>query len=346
MEVMKRASKTSKACEPCRRRKVKCNGQQPCDLCQQHPAHCVFRAKARDRTSTRQRAIRGNNDGDSAIRIESQTVLSETSPAVPAPRDNQRPADPEVYRGITATNVHEHGSGEGAQLFYGPSSNFAFLQQLHKSIVNHGLRRQPEGQENHEGSEGLDMFVQRSVFFGTPASLGTTHYTTPRLPIEIVTIAQAFIFLTEFKVVSLHLLPLFTETELDQMLHSFYSHGSQAALHPQEMALILAVLANGALSTNATDMAELLYEQAKTTASEFDEAVTLPMIQFYMLLADYQINMGRPNSAYLYLGAATRRALAMGLNRELSRATSDERRLHKCRSTMWTLFFHERYMVP
>jgi hypothetical protein len=343
---MRRLSKISKACEPCRRRKVKCNGQQPCDLCQQHPANCVFRAKARDRTSTRQRAARNNYDSDAAIPMKSQTVLSETSPTVPAPKDNQRPADPEVYRGITATHAHDHDSGEHAQLFYGPSSNFAFLQQFHKSIVNYGLRRQPEGQENYEGSNGLDMFVQRSIFFGTPASLGTTRSTRSCLPIEMVTVAQASIFLTEFKAVSLHLLPLFTETELDQMLHSLYSHGSQTALRPQEMALILAVLADGALSTNATDMAELLFEQAKTTASAFDESVTLSMIQFYMLLADYQINMGRPNSAYLYLGAATRRAIAMGLNREVSRATSDERNLQKRRSTMWTLFFHERYMIP
>jgi hypothetical protein len=102
-------------------------------------------------------------------------------------------------------------------------------------------------------------------------------------------------------------------------------------------------LASGALSADATDLAEKLYEQSKVIAAAFDEAVTLAMIQTSILLSDYQVNMGRPNSSYLHLGAATRRAFAMGLNREGSRARHDDKELQKRRSTMWCLYFHERY---
>jgi hypothetical protein len=114
-------TKISKACEPCRRRKVKCNGKQPCGLCQQHPAHCLYRAKARDRTSARQRASRINNQPSAATDTHSNN--SET----PLPtRDH--PADPEVYRGVTATHTQQGpNAGECAQLFYGPSSNFALI---------------------------------------------------------------------------------------------------------------------------------------------------------------------------------------------------------------------------
>jgi hypothetical protein len=276
------------------------------------------------------------------------------SPATRTPReDHNTPADPEVYRGITATHHHHHGpdSGECAQLFYGPSSNFAFLQQLHKSILDygrildHGRMRQPDGPGDHEGSEGLDMFVQRSIFFGTPPTFDVTQSIRSSPPTEIVSADRAAVFLEKFKTVSSHLFPLFTEAELDQMFRDLYPEEGRYTSSAQEMALILAILAIGALSTDATDLAEILYEQAKTVAYAFAEAVTLSMIQFKILLADYQVNMGRPNSAYLHLGDATRRAFAMGLNREAGRTASDETVLQKRRSAMWCLYFHERYIL-
>jgi hypothetical protein len=335
-------SKVSKACEPCRRRKIKCNGEQPCGLCQQHPAHCQYRAKARDRTSARQRASRTSTHVGESLATESQTVSSDNPPTASTPRGNHQPADPEVYRGITATPSGPN-AGECAQLFYGPSSNFAFLQQLHKGVLHHGLKRTSDGHDDHEGGAGLDMFVQRSIFFGTPSLLGTGHSARPCRPTEIVSATQATRFLDKFKVASYHLVPMFTEMELDQMLHDLYQQDSHLALRSQETGLVLAALASGALSADATDLAEKLYEQSKVIAAAFDEAVTLAMIQTSILLSDYQVNMGRPNSSYLHLGAATRRAFAMGLNREGSRARHDDKELQKRRSTMWCLYFHERY---
>lgn len=338
---MDRPGKISKACEPCRRRKIRCNGQQPCQLCQQTPANCVYRAKARHRMSARQKAALDNNDTNTPT----TPLLSTTPPAATStPRDNNTPADPEVYRGITATHYH-HGpdSGECAQLFYGPSSNFAFLQQLHKGILDYGRIRQPDGHGDHEGGAGLDMFVQRSIFFGTATTLDTVQSARSFPPTEIVSAARAALFLEKFKAVSSHLFPLFTETELDQMFRDLYPEDGQITSSQQEMALTLAALAIGALSTDFTDLAEILYEQAKTIAHAFTDAVTLSMIQFKILLADYQVNMGRPNSAYLHLGDATRRAFAMGLNREAGRTASDEIGLQKRRCAIWCLYFHERW---
>jgi hypothetical protein len=341
-------SKISKACEPCRRRKIKCNGEQPCGLCRQHPAHCQYRAKARDRTSARQRASRTSSHVDVSLATELQTASSENPPTASTPRENHQPADPEVYRGITATHTQGPNAGECAQLFYGPSSNFAFLQQLHKGVLHHGLKRTSDGHDDQEGNAGLDMFVQRSIFFGTPSLLGAGHSARPCRPTEIVSATQATRFLDKFKVASYHLVPMFTENELDQMLNDLYQQDSHLTLRSQEAGLVLAALASGALSANDTDLAEKLYEQSKAIAAAFDEAVTLVMIQTSILLSDYQVNMGRPNSSYLHLGAATRRAFAMGLNREGSRARHDDKELQKRRSTMWCLYFHERYffLVP
>jgi hypothetical protein len=338
--------KVSKACEPCRQRKIRCNGQQPCQLCRQQPVLCVYRAKARHRASARQRAVQPTlnaNDNDGTSLTESLPLPSATPPATHnTPRDNNQPADPEVYRGITATHAHSPDSSECTQLFYGPSSNFAFLQQFHKGILNYGRTRQAEGDGDHEGGEGLDMFVQRSLFFGTPVTYDPANPLRSLPSIDMISATRASVFPKQFKIASLHLFPLFPEAELDQMFHDLYPKGVQTTLRPQKMALMLIILANGALATDATDLAETLYEQAKTIAYMYTEAVTLSMIQFYLLLADFQVNMGRPNSAYLHLGDATRRAFAMGINREASRVASDEVVLQKRRATMWCLYFHER----
>jgi hypothetical protein len=290
---MDRPGKISKACEPCRRRKIRCNGQQPCLLCQQTPAQCTYRAKARDRASARQRAaaLGDSNENNGSTPTRSQPQLpSATPPATHTPRDHNTPADPEVYRGITATHHHGLDSGECAQLFYGPSSNFAFLQQLHKSILDYGRTRQPAGNGDHEGLEGLDMFVQRSIFFGTPSTFDATQSVSSLTSADALSPSRAAVFLDKFKTVSSHLFPLFADVELDQMLYTLYPEEgriapSQINTSQQERALTLAVLAIGALSTDATDLAEILYEQAKTVAHPFTEAVTLSMIQFKMLLA-------------------------------------------------------------
>lgn len=197
--------------------------------------------------------------------------------------------------------------------------------------------------DEREGGEGLDMFVQRSIFFGTQSRISSAHAMASGSITEAVPFLQASLFLSNFTAMSLPILPLFSKQELEDLLHELYSEEEQTGLRCQQKALTLAVLAVGALSTAHTDKAEFLYEQAKITAAHFDEAVTLTMIQFSITLGDYQINMGRPNSAYLHLGIAVRKAFAMGLNRQAAGTSSNDSLTQKRRSTMWCLYFHERY---
>lgn len=336
------ANKISKACEPCRRRKIRCNGLQPCNACHSQPGQCAYRVKARSRKSAAQTAAKPATPANTPKAAQEVPPTAELAPHAEQDETAQDTPNPSVYHGITATHTHGAEPVECPQLFYGPSSNFAFLQQLHRSILHFGAVRQPELREDHEGSEGLDMFVQRSIFFGTPRRVTASHPITNVPLSEVVDLPQALSFLSEFLSVSLHLLPMFTRPELEDLLQSFYSGTGNPHLRPQQKALLCAVLAIGALSTDHTDQAELLYEQAKITALAFDEAVTLSMIQLSILFGDYQINIGRPNSAYLHLGVAVRKAFAMGLNREAIGKDPSDHSLQKRRSTMWCLYFHER----
>jgi hypothetical protein len=182
--------------------------------------------------------------------------------------------------------------------------------------------------------------MQRSIFFGTPCRIDPEAIRSPNIQLPVITRAQAKEFLEEFKVVSHYRLPFYTFSELDILLDTLYSQEPHA-IPPQTKANLFAILAIGALSTPYTELAETLIVEAKREALIFDDAVTLQMLQLCMLFADYQVNMGRPNSTYLHLGVACRKAFALGLHTEALTARLDDATLQNHRTSLWLLYFYE-----
>jgi len=239
-------------------------------------------------------------------------------------------------------------STDSPQLFYGPSSNFAFLQQLHRGILNKTARgRRRRGSDVEEGGPGLDMFLQRSIFFGTPQRVQLDNvFPTGSVLKPQVDLSQAGLFLEMFKQAHSHIYPFLTHAELDVLQQQLQKDISiitgEAPLPPQKRIMVLAMLAMGALSTPCTDQAEYLYALAKRDALFFSEAVTLSMIQHSVLLAGYQIHTGRPNSAYIHIGTASRNAFSMGLHRDSPAREGHMGNAKERQATLWSLYFHER----
>ncbi|KAI3398056.1 hypothetical protein diail_9920 [Diaporthe ilicicola] len=375
--------KNPKACEPCRRRKVRCNGQTPCNRCDRKPADCVYRLRTRIRKSNAQRAAAaaaaaaGGGATDPAkaphppppVAVAAE-VRSSVSTATAAggeqptphpssaghdspsgfrrgiPESGEGPtSDSAIYQSIAAVPQRsdvEPVQGGTARLFYGPASQFAFLQQVHRGVLSStGPHGQPD-REVQEGGPGLDLFLQRSFFFGTAPRFDATGFHRPASTIfPELPLAQAKIFLEKYKAWSAHTLPFFTNVELDKMLHHLYN--SDETKVSQTKALMLAVLALGALATPHTDLAEEVMARAKYEASLFDDTVSLPMIQYSLLLAEYQTSMGRPNLTYLMLGTACRKAFALGLHREAANSLTRPEDAEKCRTTLWCLYYQESW---
>ena len=331
-------TKISKACEPCRRRKVKCNGEHPCPNCRSRPMECRYRLKSRIRA-------RHSTPSNPPSATSSNPVDSRPEPGSER-RIEPQDAPSELYGTVVAAAQQApHQSTDGSQLFYGPSSNFAFLQQLHRII----LSSQPGGLTSSSGGhddQGLDLFLQRNVFFGVPSRLTQeTHNLltqNARLP-DIAPRPLAEQFLDNFKVSSLHLLPFLTDASLDTLFALAYSEDAGSQPELQKAILLPLVLAIGALSTPETELAEALFMYAKWRSAMYEDAVTLPMIQISLLKADYQINIGRPNSGYLTVGTACRKALAMGLhaNAEKTYPQTHVEDIEERRTTLWCLYFYE-----
>lgn len=354
--------KNPKACEPCRRRKIRCDGKTPCNRCDKNPEDCTYRLRTRVRKTAAEKAAAARaaaSDGRDA------GDLARASMPLPAPggstipqlslqaqgtegvRPDLGPAYSNVYQGVAAV-PEQQGTGrewaENGRLFYGPSSQFAFLQQLHRGIISSSQPGQAD-KEVQEGGAGLDLFLQRSFFFGTASRIDHGSLLgSPNSLFALVPIEQARIFLDNFKVWSLQLLPFFSNVELDQMLENLYISDQYAQTRPsQSKALTLAILALGALATPHTNTAEMLLAKAKYEAVCFDDTVSVQMIQFSLLVADYQTNMGRPNAVYLSLGTACRKAFALGLHREAANSLTRPDHTQSYRATLWSLYSLESW---
>ncbi|RMY60963.1 hypothetical protein D0864_13011, partial [Hortaea werneckii] len=344
--------------EQCRRRKIRCSGGQPCVYCQDRaPRDCLYRVKNRDRprkvTAEHRQPSPAQENASSSSRREKQDTdrpshfFTSHKSSINVKRD-YKDADhfsqEELDRGLTA--VHHPGMEDSTQLFYGPTSNFAFIQQIHRGVLLKAAEKQASSssKQTNEGkrahSDVLDQFVQRSIFFGTPSRIDLTTGS-----LNDVSYPDALALTTNYNTTTHNLLPFFAEGELEQLVRELYSVEPLSAQPSQKRAITLAVLGLGALSTPRTSVAEALYAQAKVCAAPFEDAVTLTMIQFSLLCADYQCNLGRPNSAYMQLGAACRRAFAFGLHKEGATSRLREDEFKKRRVTMWCLYFYERHIA-
>lgn len=267
----------------------------------------------------------------------------EPGPQDPSPKCLSARAYNNVYQSVTA--AHEQGTGkwpENSRLFYGPASQFAFLQQVHRGLISSAGSHGQQDREVQEGGPGLDLFLQRSFFFGTASRVDISSILRPASTIfPEVPLPQARIFLDKFKAWTARHLPLFTNDELDKMFENLYSSEEPQSRPSQTKALTLAVLAVGALATPHTDTAEILLTRAKYEATLFNDTVSLQMIQFSLLLADYHLGMGRPNLVYLSVGTACRKAFALGLHRESANCLTRREEVQKYRKTLWSLYSME-----
>lgn len=359
--------KNPKACEPCRRRKVRCDGKTPCNRCEKRPSECTYRLRTRVRKSGIQRAAAAasaaqstttaadDDEGERAVHLPTPLPVS-TDPALSSPsgfgkqvaEDGGPKSDAaysNVYQSVAAANASGRMSSENSRLFYGPASGFAFQQQVHRGIISYSGAHGQQQPEVQEGGASLDLFLQRSFFFGTASRVDTSHLLRPAHTLfPKVSLEQATVFLEKFKAWSARILPFFTDAELDNMLRDLYSSDELNVSRPsQSKALTLAVLALGALATPQTDIAEWLLARAKYEAVLFDDTVSLQMIQFSLILADYHTGMGRPNLVYLCVGTACRKAFALGLHREAANCLTRPEDLQKYRVTLWCLYTLESW---
>ncbi|KAI2786973.1 hypothetical protein POX_g09370 [Penicillium oxalicum] len=254
------------------------------------------------------------------------------------------------------------------ELYYGPTSHFSLIQHVYRDLMPNPSTQAATSGQVEEAGAGLDLFSFRRIFFGTPDShdaskpSGGFDLNMVFLPYNL-----ANLFLDRFLAHLYHVMPHQPKSYLKQCLEKLYD--PSLSEHPDTLtrAIILLSMATGSLGTEQYAWGDVLFERVKESLVPYDDVVNLQTIQisflmisrsYYLCLlvhgtnqvcslyANYQNEQGRPNSAFLHLGSATRKAISAGLHKDVPpgdlqrQKTIEERRV-----TFWSLYIFETFVA-
>ncbi|KAI5782946.1 fungal-specific transcription factor domain-containing protein [Pyronema domesticum] len=359
--------RTSKACEECRKRKIKCNGQSSitCDYCATKGLVCVYRSQARTRrrpnilmrTPAVPHSSCSGSGGDS-------TAADGLGDAAKSPLEGS------VYAGVSATYAVDSPS-RTLQLYYGPSSNFPMIQHINERLPKPD---ESDDESSREASsiepldKGLDRFQYGPIYFskysdqqefsypGGVDGVGVNESRANQASLEsslmFLTYEQASEFLGKFLQTLQKHMPFIQPDAAQDMLNAMFGkhpdvNSQYRDLDIGERGIMLAILAIGAtLTDHSMTWGETLYQKARKLSDELDDVVNVHVCQLGLLLGHYNSICGKPNSVYLLVGAAMRKALAAGLHKEaLTKGRRQESIDHylaqERRFTFWSIYIFE-----
>ncbi|KAJ6111038.1 hypothetical protein N7486_003273 [Penicillium sp. IBT 16267x] len=355
--------KVSKACEECRKRKIRCNGVTPCIPCQKRGAACKFRERNRRRRS--QREILQDKDRSLPLQISDPVEESpEETDIPPESRTQQQSILYTIHSSVLAT--HHLSQSDVMEAYYGPTSDFCMLQRLYRDLYRQPTSIVSTESTVEEAGDGLDLLRLRHIFFSLPMlgkdAADRTGRGTWFLP---YTLAKDL--LHRFLETHYNVLPFASKQTYEELLQRMYSADLEVESSEIQTLILVMSMALAALDTDCWRWGEVLGKRVKTVRREADleAAVNLEIIQLEILMisvsniphppvtltylgkvhAMFETESGRPNVSYLYIGGAARKAFSVGLHKESPPNSRDgpdkeqERRI-----TFWALHFIETYI--
>ncbi|CRL17388.1 Fungal transcriptional regulatory protein, N-terminal [Penicillium camemberti] len=321
-----------RACQECRKRKIKCNGLTPCKTCQLRNTPCIYRDYIRHRRKKHEHEEVGERN-----------VTRQGSPSG-VPPSGQRTASVmnDFPNSVSAT--HTASPSCQMQLYYGPTSHFSLMQHIYRDLVSNPTSHPEPSGGVEEAGAGLDLFSFRRIFFGTPdfhesnKSPGKGDLSMMFLPYDL-----ARLFLSRFLSSLYHLIPLRPKPYYEQCLDRLYNSSPADHLDAFTQAILLLAMASASLGTEHFAWGDVLFERVKTSLAAFDDVVNLQTIQI-SLYANYQNEQGRPNSTFLHLGSAARKALSAGLHKDVPHDVDQTpENIEERRVTFWSLYIYETW---
>ncbi|PWY84832.1 C6 zinc finger domain protein [Aspergillus heteromorphus CBS 117.55] len=351
-----------KACQECRKRKIKCNGVNPCKTCQLRHTPCIYREVIRQRKKKHHYPESSASDALASNNGASRPDYSGPSPHSPGPTDHhhhqhhqQQPPAPLTRRrnpsvSLTFNNsvsaTHMASPSCKVQLYYGSTSHFALMHEIYRGLVSNNQSAEPQEPQGEveEASAGLDMFSFRRIFFGTQAESHDPNKVPngPDAQVLFLPYELAKDFLHRFLATLYHMVPFWPKDVFYQQLEHLYRPTADVRSDKWAQSMLLMGLAIGALATEHHHWGDVLYDRVKASTTSLDDVVNLQTVQLSMFMAHFQTEQGRPNSAFLLMGTAARTAISAGLHKEAPSDGGDAAdSVEERRCTFWSLYFYE-----
>ncbi|CVL05898.1 uncharacterized protein FPRN_14216 [Fusarium proliferatum] len=366
----RRGPRTPRACEICRYKKIKCDGLMPCQSCRFREANCVYKTHNNryvQSTPSAQTYPTTENSIPSSTSYPSDTdptrigsVDAQPSPAFTGSLSLMNPNISPQYsttpEGSGMLTLNALGPGTDASStskelgevldtnsytnnieFHGSSSTINFLQ-----LAERGGHSSP-----------LDMgSVQQSLVscLHNPAVDPDESECSKRYPLPegsadyFPHVATQFI---EGYFDGLHYAqPLLYKDEFLRRCQTLWLQG-RSSCTTSFLALYYAVLGFGALTMvwgddefidgqGRFEWSRKLLEKSRALAGRLCQTTDLESVQCFLFLAKICQNELSPHTAYIYVGRAVRTALAMGLNRDcVKRSSQDSVELCMAQTRTW-----------
>jgi hypothetical protein len=265
--------KIPKACEPCRRRKIRCDGAEHCLPCQQRGTLCVYR------NVVRQRKRKADY-----LQAEKATRTSTATPLEGLESSSRSFAGtkPMIHSSVLAQ--HTSHLGDTIESWFGPSSDFALMQLLYRDLYLPAHDRNRSYALVEDGNDGLDTLDFRRIFFSLDES--KVDAAAPAAS----TMPATFLFMS-FEVArdlldkylnTYHTLAPFNSKEAyHHQLRQIYNRPFSGNYTRTDTHLLLMALATAALSTKHWRWAETIYQEVKRMQ---DNGVSLRSVQICILM--------------------------------------------------------------
>lgn len=283
-EKRRRVDRVVAACDLCKKRKVKCDGEQPCAYCQRkgRAETCTFTAPkvrgarsaghtpsgqvlahANPQTTPRRRS----DDGTAAI----GTSLSPTISRDEHPEDTAVPLEGRILR-----------DAQGKVIFVGDCAPLSFLQTVRHLIAS------AVDADALPPQSSRDSIIE----VAQPGSAGRQHSLSVSLH-EVQPLVQ------QYTVAVSGLVDLFEHDELLNEMSS-WATGAIAQPHESASAVFYLVLAIGAQESHEAKSEAWFSYARDVLLKHLVNSMNVSTVQGFALVAIYMLRAFQPNGAYLY----------------------------------------------
>lgn len=301
----KRQERISRACENCRKRKIKCSGGPVCRECSKYSEQCIFRQKYRE--SKRSNSIPGNPT--TYVKLRNRNRLFKTPVLTSRNPPIERELEIPDYLSVGLSN--ENTSNE----YFGPASNFSFVSQL-----NHFLRELEKSdnpdQNQHDERLGLERFSMKPTLL-QEASTAQNFMLSSISPEKMHSYLIAY--LETWSVPC----PLFRAAELFDFSSHTWKNPSAPVI---DRALLYVILSLGAAASyfdlegsNPSWFPESrgFFDLAVQIVPTIFSQITFDAVRVLFLMSLSACSLGDTALSYIYSGASVRTLIAIGLHKNI-----------------------------
>ncbi|KAJ5527318.1 hypothetical protein N7513_011477 [Penicillium frequentans] len=301
--------KTTEACDPCRAKKLKCDGLMPCKSCEKNKVQCCYDP------STAANKLNGGLDMMNARVLElERAVFGERT---------YRTGDTVGLRdaGVSERSLPRAIVCEDRECFpaiYGPTSTLMLLNDIKptspqvqgsEASIERPCKR---ARREHPESESFDQLELADKIYEHDRIQNTGNLWWR----ENIANQHLDYF---FKVVH-STYPIITEPTFRNLWRGFWDHPDsteETTKTLQIRCMINSVLSLGALYMNTpqdTKWATNYFSEARKLIGSLFDGTNILTVQASILMAVYAHHTSQPNLAYNYLGTAIRLAYTLGIN--------------------------------